>query len=442
MSKWLCSTATMKRIYDMPVFKVTFQSKATTTGKQKVKMKTRFLILAVTMVTLSIGSVSYGQQALNANMLKRMLNVFPDADTNEDGKLTRAEASAFRKANPQKVARELAKLLGNRGGNQGGVKRTFKVDPGWDKPRFPEAAVSYRSPKEIREIYAEQTSGKEPAVVAFEKPTDGALRVVGVGHSFMVPGYKALPKISKAAGMQQPLYTHVGGGMTGSARYKWEQENGIFQFAGKPVPKLLASIANAPWDAMMFGPYYNDRAVYYSSWFDFCLKYNPDMKFYLSDAWPQLEQLPKQPKSEAFFTDAVLDQMAKEKRETYAETLQPLLKSYPGKVFVLPTSDAMVLAAKHFLRGELPGIEGLHRAVGGKERSLWSDRLGHLGPGFNRLEGYVFYATLYGKSPEEIKGPIDFGGNGDFPSPELDRMFRKIAWQAVLENPYSGVSKD
>ena len=99
----------------------------------------------------------------------------------------------------------------------------------------------------------------------------------------------------------------------------------------------------------------------------------------------------------------------------------------------------MVLAAKHYLRGELPGVEGLHRFIGKKERSLWRDKLGHLGPGFERLEGYVFYATLYGKSPELIKDPIKYGGNSDYPSTELDQMFRKIAWQAIVNHPHSGV---
>jgi hypothetical protein len=78
--------------------------------------------------------------------------------------------------------------------------------------------------------------------------------------------------------------------------------------------------------------------------------------------------------------------------------------------------------------------------VGKKERSLWRDRLGHLGPGFDRLEGYVFYATIYARSPELIDGDIRFGGSSNFPSRELDRLFRKIAWQAVVHNPLSGVT--
>jgi hypothetical protein len=262
---------------------------------------------------------------------------------------------------------------------------------------------------------------------------------VGTGHSFMAPGYKTLPLICRAAGFSQPLYTHTGGGMTGSTRYKWEQENGIFQFDGKPKPKLLASIANAKWEAMMWGPYFQDRPEFYSCWIDFCLKYNPGMKFYLSDAWPQLYQLEKIPTSEEFFTEAVFDRMGKDRTAGYVELVGELRKTSSSEVYILPTSDAMVLAAKHYLRGELPGIEGINRIIGRKERSLWRDQLGHLGPGFDRLEGYVFYSTIYGRSPELLPAKIGFPDKGGFPSAELDRVFRKIAWQAVTGNALSGV---
>jgi hypothetical protein len=60
-------------------------------------------------------------------------------------------------------------------------------------------------------------------------------------------------------------------------------------------------------------------------------------------------------------------------------------------------------------------------------------------PVLNRLEGYVFYATVYGRSPELIEADVSFGGPADFPSRELDREFRRIAWQAALNNPLSGV---
>ena len=400
-------------------------------------MNSRLCVATLITIGFSLGACVFGQNAQNNKRLQQLLKQFPAADTNEDGKLTWKEALAYR--NKMGKAPDNAKSsAGNR--NRGGVPQTFKVDAGWELERFPDEAICYMSASEIKAAFAKAVSGKGPAVVSYPPPADGAMRIVGVGHSFMAPGYKTMPLIVKGAGMDQPLYTHIGGGITGSARYKWEQENGIFDFKGKPYPKLLSSIANAKWEAMMFGPYFQDQAKYFSCWIDFCLKYNPEMKFYISDAWPQLSQLKEKPTSEAFFTEAVMDQLSGERKTMHAVVMDPLRNSYPEKVFVLPTSDAMVLAAKHFLRGELPGVEGIHRVIGRKERSLWRDQLGHLGPGFDRLEGYVFYATLYGKSPELIEDKIDFGGNPEFPSADLDRVFRKIAWQAVANNPYSGVT--
>ena len=47
-----------------------------------------------------------------------------------------------------------------------------------------------------------------------------------------------LPAITRAAGFEQPFSLHNGCGRTGSVRYKWEQENGIFEFDGKPLPNV------------------------------------------------------------------------------------------------------------------------------------------------------------------------------------------------------------
>jgi hypothetical protein len=375
--------------------------------------------------------------------LARWLKLYPKADANGDGRLTLEEARAYRRSlreRPKKPeATTLATTAEVRIGT--GAPPPHRVDPGWNENRFPDHAVCYRTPKEIAEIYAKVLKTRRDPVTSYPKPKDGSLRIVGTGHSFMGPGYRTFPLIARAAGFEQPpLLTNTGGGRSGSARVKWELENGIFEADGRPFPKLLASIANAEWDAMMWGPFYHDRPEYYSCWIDFCLKYNPQMKFYLMNGWPQIGQFSELPKSEEAFTVQTIARMGDVKKEVFAKIIRALNKQYPGRVFVLPTCDAMVLAAQHYLRDELPGVEGIHRLVGKKQRSLWRDHIGHLGPGFDRLEGYVFYATLYGRSPELIDGDTRFGGSSDYPSRELDRIFRKIAWQAVLNNPLSGVT--
>ena len=392
-------------------------------------MNTKHSVLVLLFLIVGDGFAS-GEPT--ERQLAQWLKRFPDADANGDGRLTAEEADAYR--------RRRLKSQRQPGSGRSGAPREFKVDPGWQADRFPDHAVCYRSPKEIAAVYAKVQEGDRDPVTSYPKPMDGSLRIVGTGHSFMAPGYKTFPLITSAAGLrQQGLLTHTGGGITGSARYKWEQENGIFQFEGTPTPKLLASIANAEWDAMMWGPYFQDRSAYYACWIDFCLKYNPQMKFYLSDAWPQLDQLDKIPTSEDALTAETFLRLGQEKHAIYAKLVEALNEKYPGKVFVLPTCDAMVLAVQYYHRSELPGVEGIHSLVGKKERSLWRDRLGHLGPGFGQLEGYVFYSTIYGRSPDLINGDIRFGGSSDYPSRELDRVFRKIAWQAVVNNPLSGV---
>lgn len=365
--------------------------------------------------------------------LERWQKRFPEADANGDGVLTAGEAAAYRSARSAGSTGS-----GNDKSSEARVPE-LTFHPGWDLGKFPDHAVSLKSPETIKAIYAKVAETDTP-VVSFPKPGNGAVRIIGTGHSFMAPGYRTLPLITRAAGFEQPLHTHTGGGITGSARYKWEQENGIFEFDGKPMPKLLASIANAEWDVMLWGPYYNDRPEFYTCWIDFCLKYQSNMKFYLSDAWIQLGQLEENPESEAYFTEEVLDRLGRERREGYARLVEAIREKSVQDVYLIPTADAMTLAAKYHLRGELPGVEGIHRLVGGKERSLWKDQIGHLGPGFERLEGYVFYATVYGRSPELIKKEINFEGGKDYPSKELDKTFRRIAWLAVTGHPLSGVT--
>ena len=397
-------------------------------------MNKQHLILLFAIFALAVTPCSNAQtQQLTESRLAQLLKRFPEADADGDGKLTAEEFKAARQ-----------QFLKSRQGNA----RPVAIDPGWEKEEFPSHAVSLKTPDEIMAIYKRGPAGQTPLkasdALSFPKPADGILRIVGTGHSFMRPGYVTLPLITQAAGFEQPLSLHLGGGFKGSTRYKWEQENGIFEFDGKPLPKLLAAISNAEWEAMIWGPYGNDRPEFYTCWIDFCEKHNPGMKFYLSDAWPAPGQVQKvfklkaNPESEAFFTEARYDQLSESANTGFASLVNTLRES-SDDVYILPTHAAMTEAAKRFIRGELPGVEGLYKVIGGKERSIWRDKIGHLAPDFERLEGYVFYATLYGKSPELISAPIKFKDNPSFPSADLDKIFREIAWKAVVEHPLSGV---
>ena len=293
---------------------------------------------------------------------------------------------------------------------------------GNDKSPAVRDATYLKTPEQIRAM-ARGTLG-------YPKPASG-LRIVGTGHSWMAPGYKTLPGIAKAAGLDQQLRTHYSGGETGGLRMMWEHENGILSYEGKPKAICMPAITTGKWDVMVWGCYHNDRPEYYFAWMDFCMKFNPKMEFYVFNAWPRwadgFGDGDRQPRIENYRARAAsMD-------KTFKKLIADIDKRYPNKVHILPTCDAMMAALELYFKGKLPGVKGLNRKIDKKSPSIWSDG-GHLGVGMDRLEGYVFYATLYQKSPELIKTKLPFH------NAELDKIFRKIAWQAVITNPLSDVT--
>jgi hypothetical protein len=264
-------------------------------------------------------------------------------------------------------------------------------------------------------------------------PKSSGLRIVATGHSWMRPGFGTLPEIAKAAGLEQRLRVNYRGGERGAARMMWELENGILSSRGKSNPVCMSAVTTGKWDVMMWGSYTNDRPDYYFGWIDFCLKFNPKMEFYVFNGWPQWADGfgtgDRKPRIENYRA------RAKKTTKTISGQIAGLDNRYTGKVHVMPTNEAMLAALELYFAGKLPGIKALNRKTEGKSPSIWSDG-GHLGEGMAWLEGYVFYATLYKKSPELIKErPRQKHVNA-----ELDAIFREIAWQAVINNPLSDVT--
>ena len=174
-------------------------------------------------------------------------------------------------------------------------------------------------------------------------------------------------------------------GGAGSVSYKWEQENGIFEFDWKPVPKLLTAISNAEWEAMIWGPYREDRPKFYTSWIDFCEKYNSGMKYFLMDARPTLGQVQMQyqrkgnPKSESFFTDEVFDELNDAANKSFAELVNAVRET-TDKVYILPTNAAMTEAAKRFNRGELPAFKAYIKGLAEKSFPFGMTNVATWGP--------------------------------------------------------------
>lgn len=258
------------------------------------------------------------------------------------------------------------------------------------------------------------------------------VRMVSTGHSWVAPAIRTLPKIAKAAGFdghrQRP---HIRGGARGAANAIWLAEIGKTNGSSKPSPVLLPAIATGKWDIMTWGVYSDDKPEYFEQWIEFCLKYNPAMTFYIQDVWTGTRLLRGGGKLslEKFRQgQAVINRKIK-------EAVEVLDRKYPGKVRVIPVGNSMLELLKLYYADKLPGIEGISKHLCGKEYTIWRDG-GHLGKHMSWWEGYVYYATIYKKSPELIDAEFDVTEYNE----ELDKILRKCAWKAVVNHPFTGLT--
>jgi hypothetical protein len=424
-------------------------------------MKYLFAVLwPAVMLTVSHLRVADAEpNASGARPLSERL--FQGMDKNTDGAISRGEATGAVKAHFDRIdadsngrisPRELHDAVVARAKRQRGSRSVEKTPGRFQRPQpkhqtsrpVPTPWLGYghddhpdirgatylKSPEQIPALL--DGSNRKPEG-ALSYPKGSGLRIVGTGHSWMRPGYSTLPAIARAAGLEQQLRVNSRGGEAGAARMMWEYENGILSSRGRANPVCMAAITTGQWDVMMWGGYTNDRPTYYLAWIDFCLKHNSKMEFYRFNGWPQwahgFGDGDREPKIENYRAKA------RRTHERTAKLVAELDKRYPNKVHILPTSEAMLLALEHYFEGKLPGIVALDQRAERKGPAIWRDG-GHLDAPMAWLEGYVFYATLYQKSPELIKGRLD----ARVVSNELDAVFRKIAWQAVINNPLSDVT--
>ena len=297
---------------------------------------------------------------------------------------------------------------------------------------FPAEAVSRLSPEEI----AKRLAKSNKQVKAFGRGLRDfeGLSLVGTGHSFMVPGYRNLKKITDINDLQYRSTVHFGPGVQGSLKYIWELENGIYQHSGRAEPRLLTALVNGKRDVMTWGPYIDDRVEYYYPWVDFARRYNPDIRFFMTNLWPRIGDVKRRIDSEDELTVAAIRTLAAKDIEYFGAIAEALNQKYGEIVHILPTATAVVMALEAYKQGDLAGIDGLHKMISGANACFWRDGTGHLCEAMEPLIGYVFYAGIYGRNPELL------GDKAPGRNPELDLMLRRVAWAAVLAEPLSGVT--
>lgn len=307
-------------------------------------------------------------------------------DSDEDGMVTVAEAIAYMKTRARNTTRT--------GGRR---DRTFRA----------------------RELDSREKTGN-------------GLWVVSIGHSCVVPAIEPFVKIAVADGYENHTQVRqIAGGAAGAAEAQWNRSD--------DQQDAKQALSTGKIDVMTFGHLvaangksYGCDVEDYKRWIEFGLKHNPDMKFHIQDLWPWLPGAQRSVKFEDFNLadyEAAMTHVSK----SLASIVEELNREYPDRVRVIPVGPAMVELVRKVTKSELPGVDAV--LVPPKEAServgLYRDMI-HPTNVIATLEGYIYYACLYGKNPAELK-------TGICRDESLDRILRDVAWNVVTQHPLSGV---
>lgn len=321
-----------------------------------------------------------------------LLKLFPDADTDRDGKLSMQEAVAYANAHP-----ELKNLIDLRkGGKATGPRIT---QPG--ERSTPDVAGLPAGP-----------------------------RVFVCAHSFMIFTGQQLPPMAESAGV---AYRDAGTQMIGGSR--------ALQHWNVPEEQNLAkkALREGTVDVLLLSPHLllPDEGI--DLFTRLGLEKNPNLRVLVQASWPSRDGSLGPFKNEMRDAATVAD--LKDMSDGYETSwLKPLeaqvnaLNATVGRAAarIVPVSRAVLALRQRVAQGTAPGIA--------KQSDLFRDDLGHPRPPLAALVTYCHFATIYGRSPVGLPVPAmlkDLPDGG-----AMNTLLQQLAWQAVASYPLSGVRAD
>ena len=118
-----------------------------------------------------------------------------------------------------------------------------------------------------------------------------------------------------------------------------------------------------------------------------------------------------------------MDEHIRELNQKYGKTV----------LYIAPAPQAVIALREKIIAGQAPGLK--------VQEDLFSDELGHGKPPLMALVGYVNFAVIYRRNPVGLPVPaiLKEARLGD-QEESLNRLLQELAWEAVLQHPFSGVS--
>jgi hypothetical protein len=130
------------------------------------------------------------------------------------------------------------------------------------------------------------------------------------------------------------------------------------------------------------------------------------------------------------FVFATLAKQTKGLNEKYAE------KQNRQVVFIVPVGSAVYTLREKIAAGKVPGVTN--------QADLFTDSIGHpKAPPIHVLAAYCYYTAIYQRSPVGLPMPkILKAANIEAWDEKFNALLQEIAWEAVQDEPLSGVKKE
>jgi hypothetical protein len=318
------------------------------------------------------------------------------------------------------------------------------VASGWTRAEGPSAATAV-APK----LAPIPESDRKPVAIAPTHVSQGQ-KIVTATHSFNVyvlaerdkaPGTSPLARLAKEAGFegQRKLALQMIGNST--VAQHWARGGG-----DNIVKKTLRA---GGVDVLTLAPHRQMPEQAIDQFADLACQYNPNIRILAQiswSAWDATSTNGTKPDGSRFrnedhdaLTRQDLNGRVSAASENYAVRLRKQLAGINERFgrsigYVVPVSQGVIQLRLAVLDGKIPGVA--------KQSDLFGDAMGHpsrKNSYLANLAEYIWFATMYGKSPVGLKA---FVKEGDADSAKIQRLLQEIALEVVTKEPMSGFPKD
>ena len=265
--------------------------------------------------------------------------------------------------------------------------------------------------------------------LADDAPVKG-LRVLTAGHSFHVWMPGLLNDLAKNAGIighQQAGLSSIGGSRV---IQHWDAEGD----KQKIKPVLMEGKADVLTLSPIFLP---DAGI--ENFVKLGLEHNPKLRITVQEFWMTFDDgalWGKPNKGLVIDRDSKTMAQLHEAHDSYFKSMDEHVRELNTKygkgktaVFIVPVGQAVLALRELIIKGEAPGIA--------KQSDLFTDAIGHPRDHVKALAAYCHFAVIYGRSPIGLPMPAAVA---KLPEAEkLNALLQKLAWDAVIRHPLSGV---